>query len=161
VQNQRIKQRLHRVIIDLRNGVELVIVAFGASDRHAHESSGNRVHRVDGQVLRMSSRPPGEKPKREGITRPRLFSRSIAGRRHLGPLVGSAAGQLNLHELVVGQIIVQGIDHPVAPQIHPRRRDQPLIRVTVSQDIKPVPRIANRVLFVVQQPIHDLLVRVW
>ena len=133
-------------------------MALGASDGHAQEGAGNGVDRVHGQFLWIRPSPSRQEPEGKHIARAELALRSVARRRHLGALVGASAGELNLHELVVGQVFVQGPYDPVPPQVDARRGRHALVGVGIPQHVQPVPGVADGVLFIGQQTIDDLLI---
>ena len=104
--DQRVEERLHRVIVGLRHRVEHVVVAFRAGDGHAQECAGNGVDRIHGQLLGIGPGAARQKAQGKQIAWAGLSLRSMARRRHLGALGGAASGELDLHELVVGQVFV-------------------------------------------------------
>ncbi len=104
--------------------------------------------------------PAREEPQREQVVRPRLDPGSIARGRDRGPGRGPVSGQLGADELVVRQVVVERVDHPVAPEVNPGRGDHGLVDVGIAQDVEPVPRIADAVLLAGEQPVDHLFVGV-
>ena len=131
-------------------------MALGASDGHSQERAGNGVDRVHGQFLWIRPSPSRQEPEGKHIAWAGLALRSVARRRHLGALVGASAGELNLHELVVGQVFVQGPNDPVPPQVDAGRGCHALVGVGISQHVQPVPSVADGVLLIGQQTVDDL-----
>ena len=128
-----------RVVVGGRNRVELVVVTAGAADRFGQERPPDDVHLlvddvdehlVDvllGQHLRAQGQEPGRGETREPP--------AVAGRRH------QVAGNLLLHEPVVGLVGVERLDDPVAVAERVRVRDvlvEP-VRVGIAGDVEPVP----------------------
>ena len=109
----RVEEGQQRVEVLLRHRVELVVVAARAAERQAKERGahgGRAVHRVFQQVLR--------------IDRPALVARHVraveAARRLLlhGGVRDQVARHLLHHEAVVGHVVAEGLEHPVAPEPH-------------------------------------------
>jgi len=137
-----------------------VVMTFRATDRHAHKRRRDRVRRVDGQVLRILARAACEKTEGKLIPGPRLLAGAIACGRHLRTLAGAAPGQLKLHKLVVGHIVVESVDDPIPPQMNARGGCQPLIRIRIAQHVQPMPCVTNRMLFIRQKLIDHLFIGV-
>ena len=72
------------------------------------------------------------------------------------------AGELLADELVVGQVAVEGVDHPVAVAVHLRDRVVGVVAggVGVADDVEPVPAPALAVGRRGEQPVDDLRERV-
>ena len=121
-QDEGIEQRFHGVIINFRNRVEHVVVTFGARNCHAHEGGRNGVDSVDGEILGIFSftSPSSEKTQCKHVTGTRFPFRAVAGCRHTGTFAGTSSCQLNLHEIIVRKIFVQGVDDPVSPKMNSR-----------------------------------------
>ena len=108
----------------MREGIELVRVTLGAADREPHPNLAGYVravfHRRDPVFLVVGAA--------FGVG----HGVAVEGRGHplgLGGVRQQIAGELFDGELVVGQIPVQGLDHPVAPR--------PDVR---SQRVRAIPR---------------------
>ena len=136
-QHERIKQRLHGIVVALGHRIVHVVVTLRARHGDAHEAGRNGVHRRDRQILGMLARAPREQA--EANRSPGLSS---FAERYRSPTFASAhssgARQLHLHKLVVGHVVVQRLDYPVPPQMNPGRRRHPLIGIGVAQDIEPM-----------------------
>ena len=90
------------VVVVGGDGVVLMVVAAGAGDREPHRGAGHRVDAVVDDVV-----GDAEEATAEGEEAHRGLGSRIVG----GGLVG---GQLQDEEAVVGKILVEGLDHPVA-----------------------------------------------
>ena len=151
--------REEAIVVGLRDRVELVVVAAGAADRQAQErGAGRRGHVVEGVVagpldlvLRDLRREHAgaDEPRRRQRERPPLR------RQRRGVLV---AGELPLHEGVVGQVGVERPDHEVA--VVEGERPVVILLEPVAlrepRDVEPVPRPALPETLVGQQAIDDL-----
>ena len=137
-----------------------MVVATGAADGLGEERPADDVHLlvddvddhlVDvllGQHLRAEGQEPGRGETREPLV--------VAGRRQ------QVAGNLLLHEPVVGLVGVERVDDPVAVAERVRVRDvlvEP-VRVGVTGDVEPVPSPALAVAGRRQQPLDHPLVGV-
>ena len=156
------EHRLQAVVIFLRDGIELVIVALRALHGHAVK----RLHRARHHVIAVQMprdhavhlrlrhlgvsdeipRPRRDEPERlEAIARPR--------KQHI-------ARQLLLHETRVGLVLVEAADDVIAigPGIRARLILVVAVRLAVVNDVQPVPRPALAVLRRREQSFHQLLV---
>ena len=100
----------HRVVVAVADRVVFMVVAAGAADRHAEHARAERGHHVVELVVadrlgRLRRHLPRIRP---GHEKP--------GGRRRGEVAGldKVARHLHPQELVVGQVGVEGLDHPVA-----------------------------------------------
>ena len=162
--HQRIEQGLHGVEIALRDRIVHVIVALGAADGQAHERGGHRLDGRDRQLLAIlavaDDGAAREEAEREQVVRPRLDA--ARGRRWPTSGSGSLTDSRSTGCARTGrrQIVVEGVDHPIAPEIDAGRGDHPLVDVGVAQHVEPVPAIADAVLLAGEQAIDHLFVGV-
>ena len=149
-----------RVVVGGGNRVELVVVAAGAADRLGEKRPPDDVHLLVDDVddhlvdvlLGQHLRAEGQEPGRGEILEPLV----VAGRRQ------QVAGNLLLHEPVVGLVAVERLDDPVAIAERVRVRDvlvQP-VRVGVAGDVEPVPAPTLAVARRRQQPLDHPFVGV-
>ena len=97
------EETVERVIIGRGDGIELVVVAAGALNGEPHESAGGHVDPVvdDVRLIIEKPTPQGQEPHGgQGL--------AIGLGGHL------VSSQLLDNEPVIGQIAVEGVDHPVA-----------------------------------------------
>ena len=66
--------------------------------------------------------------------------------------------KLRAHELVVRQIIVEGVDDPIAPIVNAGRGGHALVGVGVAQHVEPVAGITDAVLLAGEQFVDHLFV---
>ena len=156
----RIEEGEQRVEVLLRHRVELVVVAARAAERQAKERGAHRgraVHRVFQQVFR--------------VDRPALVARHVraveAARRLLlhGGVRDQVAGHLLHHEAVVGHVVAEGLEHPVAPEPHlPAVVLVDAAGVRVARHVEPRHghplRVARAIGILREEAVHQLLVRV-
>ena len=149
-----------RVVVGGGNRVELVVVAAGAADRLGQERPPDDVHLLVDDVdehlvdvlLGQHLRAEGQEPRRGEAREPLV----VAGRRH------QVAGNLLLHEAVVGLVGVERLDDPVAIAERIGVRDvlvEP-VRVGVAGDVEPVPAPAFAVARRREKPLDHPLVGV-
>src|SRR5262249_9775457 len=104
-----IEEREKLVILALRKGVELVVVALGAADCQAKKDAAGGVHaiddRFDAELLEVYS--PFLVDERIAVE----AGGDLLRQRRAGEQI---AGNLLDGELVEGEIAIQGIDDPVA-----------------------------------------------
>ena len=153
---------LQRVVVVLRDGVELVVVALGAVDRDARERAdrvGHHVVAVEvasdlavGLGLRHLA-VADQVPRAGGDETDRLLAVGRIGKEHV-------AGDLLLDEPGVGLVGVERTDHIIAigPGIGPGLVLVVAVRVAVVDDVEPVPGPAFTVSGRGQQPVDEFLV---
>ena len=138
------EDRLQCVVVALRDGIELVIVAARAVDGRTLKRAHHRAHHVVAiehlrhamihRVLahrdhqRVVPRPGGEETERHRGLR-------IIGEKRI-------ARDLLLHETRVGFVLVESADDVIAPRPRIRARVVVVVavRVRIVRDIEPVPR---------------------
>ena len=140
------------VIVFSTDRVELVIVAAGARQRQAKERSPHVVDRVfDGQMLRVVIDPRTESP----------CESDVAGRDDppvaVPATIEQVSRELFADELVVRQVTIEGVDHPVAVLDHLRDRIVRVVarRVGVPHNVEPMSSPAFSVMRRLQQTIND------
>ena len=128
-----------RVVVALREGVEGMIVAAGAGEREPEHRLRHHVDLLIDEVhlelppiaLVEPFRP--EREEARGNDLPRLVGRSR--------VLEQVAGDLGLEEVVVGHVVVEGFDDPIA--VAPRMRKGQIrllaARFGVAGDVEPVP----------------------
>ena len=167
LQHQGIEERLHRIIVALADGVELVVVALGAADGHSHEGCRDGLDRGEGNVVLSvvaGDGGAGKEAEGEGVFDGAGCAGAAAARGSDGFGRVTIAENLRAYELVVRHVVVQGGDDPVAPEIdaggggHDRAVEA--VEVGVTQDIEPVPGPANSVLRVGEKMIDNFVVGV-
>ncbi len=150
------EERLEAVVVRLWDGVEFVVVAAGAAERHAEEGQSRRVGDVVEDFLTALLQvggvvfvgPQAEKPGGDhGI---RLVRFQLV------------AGQLLADESVVGQVGVEAADDviAVAVRFRPQVVGLEAVGLGVAHQIEPVGRHALAVVRAGQQPIDHLFVGV-
>ena len=150
-----VEERIHLEELALRNGIELVIVAAGASQGESEERRPCRADAIDDRVDAVLLE----------IDSALLIDHRVAmeaGRDQLvvGRVRQEVAGDLLDHEAIERHVVVQGIDHPVA--VAPDRAipvDGVAVRVGVAGDVKPMPAPALAVVRGLQQPLDQATVR--
>ena len=97
------------VVVGLRNRIVLMIVAAGARNRETQEPAGDRIHAV---VPLIGAR----NLIRAIVVIPRAETEEAGAGQHLIPdfRVHQVPGELRLDELIVGHVVVERLDHPVA-----------------------------------------------
>jgi hypothetical protein len=151
------------VVVALRHRIDLVVVAPGAVDRHA---AGGGHHLRDHVVeIVGAGLPPQHVALRLHLADevPRA-GRQEAGGDHVLGIVGGehVAGDLPPQKLVVGQVVVESVDHPVAipPGIGPQLVTLEAVRVGVVGDVEPVAGPAFAVMWRGEQAVDESLVGV-
>src|SRR5262249_4971540 len=104
-----VQKRVEAVILRLRNRIEFVIMALGATDRQAEEGFADRVNAIDYAF----------DAELFGIDAALLIEHGVAkeARRHAvlqRRMRQQIARQLFNRELIERQILVERVDHPVA-----------------------------------------------
>ena len=125
------KHAIERVVIRLRNRIELVIVAAGTATVSPIRPRDHHIDAIVDDVVRVVHEVAAD------VRNP--SAASVLGSSS-GNLIG---GQLFQHEAVVGQIAIEGIDHVIAVGERPRvalvfEEDVALV-VRVTGDVEPVP----------------------
>ena len=158
----RRKDRLQRVVVVLRDGVELVVVALGAVDRDARERAdrvGHHVVAVEvagdlavGLGLRHLA-VADQVPRSGGDEADCLLAVGRIGKEHV-------TGDLLLDEPGIGLVGVERADDVIAigPGIRPRLVLVVAVGVAVVDDVEPVPGPAFAVAGRGQQPVDEFLV---
>ena len=147
-------RRLHAVVVLLQDRVELVVVAPGAVHGHAEDAAAQGPQHVVqvvvpplGVVL-LAEVDPGARPQEPG---------GDAGL--VGDVVELVAGDLLAQELVVGLVVVEGVDDVVA--VPPRVVAAVVLleprRVGVAGHVHPVPAPALAVVRRVEQALDQPL----
>ena len=96
-----------RVVIFRAYGVVLMVVAAGASDGEAEEATADHVHAIMAFVgaglrwLRDTEVPRAQPEEAQTTAQPFVIGQQVAG-------------DLRFDEGVIGQVLVQGVDYPVA-----------------------------------------------
>ena len=152
------EEALQAVVIALRDGVELVVVAARARDGEAEERLGHHVEAVVHAVALVLPDVHGrmhfltEKPEAGAEQRFIRAARAQARLRH------EVAGDMLGDELVVRHAVVQRADDVVAILPGVRNDRLPLMpaRLRVAHEVQPVPRPALAEMRRRQQAIHDL-----
>ncbi len=156
-QVQRFEIRPQPVEVLDADRIVLVVVALGAAELHRQQRAahGGR-HFVEHDV------PPLLLQVDVGHVRPAEQKAGGHGRRRIAGLE-QIAGQLQADELVVGQVAVQRVDHPVAiaPGIGSQQVVFESVRLGKPGQVEPMLGIALAVRRRRQQPVHQLLIRVW
>ena len=156
-----VKDRLDTEVFLLRDGVELVRVTAGAVDGQSEEGLPHDADQVlhllftrDGLLRDVGLRVPSFIPR----TAHEQAGTDDAVARHRFQHI---AGDLLLHEPVVGLVVVEALDDVVA--IVPRVVAQPVVlealALGISRHIQPMPPPSLPVARRRQQPFHQPLVR--
>ncbi len=133
-----VEERAQRVVVALRDRIELVVVAAGALERQAQHRRAERVDAIRDVFL--------AELLLDAAAFVRLAVQAVErGRQALlvGRVRQQIAGQLPGEETVVGQVLREGADDPVAPRRHVAL-DVGLVAVGigVAREIEPVHRHA-------------------
>ena len=151
------------VILPLQDRIELVVVAAGAVDRHA---TAARHHLRDHVVEVVGA---GLTPEHvalgldlaDEIPRP---SGQESGSDHRVGIVGSdhVAGDLSPKKLVVAEVGIEGLDHPVAipPGVGPELVAFEAVGVGVVGDVEPVAGPAFAVVGRGEQAVDEFFIRI-
>ena len=151
------------VILPLQDRIELVVVAAGAVDRHA---TAARHHLRDHVVEVVGA---GLTPEHvalgldlaDEIPRP---SGQESGSDHRVGIVGSdhVAGDLSPKKLVVAEVGIEGLDHPVAipPGVGPELVAFEAVGVGVVGDVEPVAGPALTVVGRGEQAVDEFFIRI-
>ncbi len=123
------------VVVALRHGVKLVVVAAGTANRETKKGRAGRAHHVVQLISPLRCRE-------HRVRRLHLIPRPC--HEEAGRLVValSVSGDLPADKRVVGHVTVEGIDHPVAirPGIGPHLIHLKAMALGKPHDIEPVPR---------------------
>ena len=155
-----VERRRERVVIGLWDRVEHVVVASRATNRQGEEAAGHGVHAVIerfGPGLRHALRVAAVGDVRWADREEPRCGRGFP------PVAGQVTGNLVLHELVVGQVIVECLNDPVtiAPRFGQRGGvEETTVAVAVPGDIEPVTPPPFAVLRRSEQPVDQLRVGV-
>ena len=105
------EHRSHREVVALGNRVVLMVVATGALHRQTHESVTGGHHAVIDAILAEFL---GDRTTLESHAMQAIVGRGYALvlRRAWQKVSGELFGQ----ELVVGLVIIEGLEHPIAPR---------------------------------------------
>ena len=148
-----VEDRVKRVVLRRRQRVELVIVAAGAGHRHALGAAHDDIDAVVDDVRRAVEEASSEGQEAESGEIPVVLG-------VLGDLVG---GDLQAQELVVRQVLVEGVHHPVAVGVGvgvaALLLEDVAFRVGVAGDIEPVPGPALAKSRSGEEPVHEFLGR--
>ena len=96
-----VEDGIQRIIVLRRDRVRLVIVATRAGHRARKEAAGHHVHAVVDRFHLPSAQPDGEKSQCCEV-------------RVIRPIHQMVRGDLELHEALVRQIRIKGLDQPIA-----------------------------------------------
>ena len=130
-----------------------MVVAAGAADGETEEPAGEDVDSVVDDVGRDAEETPTgrEEPERGEVGIP--FATDPIG------------GKLEGHEAIVGEIVVEGPDHPVA--VHRGMNEKPLLAavdialgVGIAGDVEPVPPLLLPVSWRREEPIDEFFIGV-
>ena len=155
-----VEDACQRVVVVRADGVVLVVVAAGAADGQPEETAGRHVDAVVALVGACNRRigdvevPRSAAEKAETAHRVRLFV----------PFE-QIAGELRLGEQVVGHVVVERLDHPIAVDVGrgvflaPGRagREPARIVLAIARHVEPVATPALAVVRRCEQPVDDLL----
>ena len=139
------------VVVLLRDGVELVVVALRALDREAEHAFADGVHAVEHRLH----------AELLGIDRAFLVDLGIAEEARGDAFILAGLGQLVARdllddELVVGQVAVEGVDDPVAVEPDETRLVLLVaVGVGVARRIEPMTRPPFAVVRAREQRIHQ------
>ena len=104
-----------RVVIARGNGVELVVVAARAANRHAHKRSAERVELLVNDVHLHLARVIFRQHFRANAKETGRHCPGVRGAGGFARLCGhEVTGNLLAHKCVIRQIAVEGVDDPVA-----------------------------------------------
>ena len=149
------EKRLEAVIVGRRDRVELVVVAAGAGDRQAEEDRADRAG--DFGQFRLAADLRIDIP-RDHLARPGA-AESGGDQRFVISRFGLVAGQLEGDEPVVGEVFLEGPDHPIAvsPGVGPLGVEFEPVRVGMMGQVEPVLGLAFAILGRSEQAVDDPL----
>ena len=152
-----------RIIIGLRNGIVLVIVAARARHRQAKESAGHHIHAIVTLIgarhfVRAVVVIPGPEPQEAS-----RGQRFVAG---LG--VHQIARQLRFDKLIVRHVVVERLNHPIAIRVRVGIRpvasgigvQTAIVVLAVARHIQPHSSPALAIVRRREQPVDHLRERV-
>ena len=128
------------VVVVGGNGVVLVVVATGAGDGQAHRGAGDRIDAVVDDVVRDA-----EEASAQGQKAHRRLGAEILWSRLI-------RGELQQEKTVVRQIVVEGLDHPIAVcgRVHPDAMFAGVdvaLRVGVAGEVEPAAGLSFTVVW--------------
>ena len=143
----------HRVIVQLRNGIKLVVMAAGAADGEAEQGRARGAHHVVQFVGPLVGRE-------HRIGRTDLVLRPAHDEARGGVGAQLVAAELLLQKGVVGLVGIERFDHPVAirPGVGPGPVHLEAVALGEPHDVEPVPRPAFAVVRRREQPIDEFTV---
>ena len=143
----------HRVIVRLRNGIKLVVVAAGAADRQAQEGRRRGAHHVVQFVGPLVGRE-------HRVGRADLVPRPAHDEARGGVGAQLVAAELLLQKGVVGLVGIERFDHPVAirPGVGPGPVHLEAVALGEPHDVEPVPRPAFAVVRRGEQPVDEVAI---
>ena len=150
----RVEEGEKAVVLPLRDRIELVVVTTGAADRQAQEQHRGGLHPI-GHILHAIFFRDGS---------PLEIDHVVAGKTGGDLLFERRAGeqvarQLLNDELVERQIVVDGLDQPIAPRPHVAMAvDAVAVRVGVAGRVEPLHGHPFAISRRGQQPIDESLV---
>ena len=144
------KDRLNRVVIALRDRVELVVVTAGTPEGQAKECRSRRVDQVGEFVLTLHQRQV-DVLAFDDVVRPR----DKEACRDVGSQ--SVASDLLADELIVRLVVVQRADHVVAvwPGVRPLAVRFESVGLAKANQVEPVPRPALAVARALQHFVNE------
>ena len=149
---QRIEVGEHLEVILLADRVELVVMALRTSEGEAEHRLAQGLHAV-GVVVDEVLRGDGAALVCVHVV-PLETGRDELG---VGRVRQEVTGQLLQDELVVGQVVVEGLDHPVAPEPHVAAAvDGEAVGVGVTGGVQPLERHAFAKVRASQQASDEL-----
>ena len=149
------ERRGHPVIFSVRNRVRLVIVTTRAMNRQAQKALGDSTHDLLKLVLARLALHPVARPQ-HGVVRP--GDQEADSRGPFAPGLQHIPGQLHPGKLVIGQVIVESLDHPVpvGPGVAPGLVVFKTVALTVARHVQPVSRPTFSVMRGGQQAVDQL-----
>ena len=143
----------HRVVVQLRNGIKLVVMAAGAADGEAEQGRARGAHHVVQFVGPLVGRE-------HRIGRCDLVLRPAHDEARGGVGAQLVAAELLLQKGVVGLVGIERFDHPVAirPGVGPGRVHLEAVALGETHDIEPVPRPAFAVVRRREQPVDEVAI---
>ena len=145
------EDRLHRIIVPLRDRVELVIVTPRAANRQAKKRCAGSIDHISQFIL----------PLRQSEIRIRTLYDIIGpGHQKPGPKISTHGipRQMLFHELIVGLVSIKGLDHIITKT--PRTRTFPVslkpVALRKTRDVKPVSRHSLAIMWTGQNAVHQV-----